>query len=190
MKNNLNLVYIPAIISAIAAFLLAFTYNGTKGKIEEAYRQEMIKALNVVLPKHDNKPDQEKTIIEDKDIYIAKQSGEIVGFAIKSTSSKGYSGNIDILVGIDKSGKVSGIEILKHAETPGLGSKIENEDFKNKFKGLGKSDKIMVKKDGGLIDQFSGATISPRAVCEAVTNAIKFIDEKVLSNPSITGGGK
>jgi electron transport complex protein RnfG len=190
MKNNFSLVYIPTIVAAIAAFLLAYTYNGTKEKIEEAYRQELIKALNVVLPNHDNKPDQDKIAIDGKEVYLAKNSGKVVGFAIKSTSSKGYSGDIDILVGIDTNGKITGIEILKHAETPGLGSKIENSDFKNKFKGLSKSDKILVKKDGGKIDQFSGATISPRAVCEAVNKALGFIDEKVRSNPTLIGGGK
>ncbi|ADR18500.1 RnfABCDGE type electron transport complex subunit G [Calditerrivibrio nitroreducens] len=190
MKNNLSLIYVPAVISAIAAFLLAFTFNGTKEKIEEAYRQEMLKALNVVLPKHNNKPDQEKIELEGKEVYVAKDDGSIVGFAIKSKSSKGYSGDIDILVGIDKSGKVSGIEILKHAETPGLGSKIETDSFKNSFKGLGKSDKIMVKKDGGIIDQFSGATISPRAVCEAVSEAVRFINDKVITDSKIAGGGK
>ncbi|MEF3255439.1 MAG: RnfABCDGE type electron transport complex subunit G [Deferribacterales bacterium] len=190
MKNNLSMIYILAIITAIAALLLSITYNGTKDKIEEAYRQELIKALNVVLPEHDNHPDKEDINIDGKSVYIAKKGGKLVGVAFKSTSSKGYSGDIDILVGIDLNGKVYGVEILKHAETPGLGSKIETDSFKRSFKGLGKEDKIAVKKDGGVIDQFSGATISPRAVCEAVNNALKFYSEVVVKNPQLIGGVK
>ncbi|MCX8083954.1 MAG: RnfABCDGE type electron transport complex subunit G [Calditerrivibrio sp.] len=180
MKSSLNMIYILTIVTGIAAFLLAITYKGTKDKIEEAYRLELIKALNIVLPKYDNKPDTDKIDVDGKTVYLAKLAGTTVGYALKSKSSKGYSGDIDILVGFDKNGKVYGVEILKHAETPGLGNKIENESFKKQFVGLGKDDKIMVKKDGGNIDQFSGATISPRAVCEAVTIAVKFLNEKVL----------
>lgn len=189
MKNNYSMILVLGIFSVVAAFLLSLTYQGTKDKIEEAYRQELIKALNIVLPPHDNQPDKDIINIEGKTVYIARKDGKLAGIAFKSLSSKGYSGDIDVLLGVEKNSKIYGIEILRHAETPGLGSKIETDKFKNSFKGLTVSDKIAVKKDGGIIDQFSGATISPRAVCEAVSVGIKFA-EKVLKEPQIIGGNK
>ena len=84
-------------------------------------------------------------------------------------------GIIAVLVGVDTHGKILGIEILHHAETPGLGNRIEDKSWKDTFIGLGKDSNIAVKKDGGDIDEFSGATISPRAVCEAVNSALDFL---------------
>ncbi|MCA1927205.1 MAG: RnfABCDGE type electron transport complex subunit G [Calditerrivibrio sp.] len=189
MKNNYSMIIVLGIFSIVAAFLLSMTYQGTKDKIEEAYRQELIKALNIILPPHDNQPDKDTINIDDKTVYVAKKDGKLVGIAFKTLSSKGYSGDIDVLVGVETNNRIYGIEILRHAETPGLGSKIETDKFKQSFKGLTASDKIAVKKDGGIIDQFSGATISPRAVCEAVSNGIKFA-ENVLKNPQVIGGNK
>jgi len=188
-NSNLAMIYVMVIVSVVAAFLLTYTYEKTKSKIAEAYRAELVRALDKVLPPHDNKPDVDKIEIEGNSLYLAKKNGNLVGYAMKSVSHRGYSGDIDIIVGIDKDGKVYGIEILRHAETPGLGSKIEEDWFKNEFKGLDVTSNIKVKKDGGIIDQFSGATISPRAVCEAVSLAVRFVSEKVLHNPQL-GGGK
>lgn len=178
--NNFKMVLILTIIAAFAAFVLSFVYSSTKDKIAEAYRREFLRALVKVLPKYDNEPDKDIKTIDGKDVYIAKNNGQIVAYAVKTTSSKGYGGDIDVLLGVSFDGKITGIEIIKHAETPGLGTKIESEDFKESFKGLTVNDKISVKKDGGIIDQFSGATISPRAVSEAVSLGLKFITEKVL----------
>jgi len=178
--NNFKMVLVLSIIAAIAAFVLSFVYSSTKDKIAEAYRQEFLRALVKVLPKYNNEPDKDIKKVEGKNLYVAKKDGQIVAYAIKTTSSKGYSGDIDVLLGVSVDGKITGIEIIKHAETPGLGSKIENESFKQSFKGLTVNDKIAVKKDGGVIDQFSGATISPRAVSEAVSSGLKFVTEKVL----------
>jgi electron transport complex protein RnfG len=87
----------------------------------------------------------------------------------------GYSGNIEIMVGVDPAGAVTGIEILSHAETPGLGAKITQPAFKKQFvgKNLENAD-WRVKKDGGQFDQITGATISPRAVVGAVHRGLEF----------------
>ncbi|UOD34069.1 RnfABCDGE type electron transport complex subunit G [Deferribacteraceae bacterium V6Fe1] len=178
--NNFKMVLVLTIIAAISAFILSFVYSSTKDKIADAYRQEFLRALVKVLPKYDNEPDKDVQSVEGKNVYVAKKDGQIVAYAVKTTSNKGYGGDIDVLLGVSMDGKITGIEIIKHAETPGLGSKIETETFKQSFKGLTVNDKIAVKKDGGVIDQFSGATISPRAVSEAVSSGLKFITEKVL----------
>jgi electron transport complex protein RnfG len=90
----------------------------------------------------------------------------------------GYSGNIEVMVGVDPEGTVHGLEILSHAETPGLGDKIEARWFKEQFAGknLDNAD-WRVKKDGGAFDQITGATISPRAVVNAVRGGLEFFRE-------------
>lgn len=178
--NTFKMVIVLTLIAGISSFILSFVFSVTKDKIAEAYRQEFLNALVKVMPKYDNEPDKEIKTVDEKQIFIAKNGDTIVGYGIKSKSLKGYGGDIDVLIGVLPEGKISGIEILKHSETPGLGSKIETDKFKNSFKNLTINDKIAVKKDGGIIDQFSGATISPRAVSDAVKNGLEFINKKVL----------
>ena len=101
-------------------------------------------------------------------------SGDTVaGTAFQVVAPDGYSGNIFIMIGIFPDGKLGGIEILSHAETPGLGNLIESESWKGIFKGRSLNDtNFKVKKDGGDIDQLTGATISPRAVSGAVEKGL------------------
>jgi len=181
-SSSFKMVVILTFIASLSGAILSFVYTSTKEKIAEAYRQEFLKALVKVLPEHDNEPDKDIKMVKSRPVYVAKYKGAVVAYAIKSTSSKGYGGDIDVLLGVSKEGKILGIEILRHAETPGLGNKIETEEFKNSFKGLDLNDKIAVKKDGGVIDQFSGATISPRAVAEAVKMGLQFLHENLLEN--------
>lgn len=176
MKNSpIKMVIVLTIITAISSLILASVYAGTKDKIAEEYRKDFLKGLKVVLPGFDNEPDRDFKNMEGKKIYIGRKDGKVFGYAVQSTSPKGYSGDIVVLVGVNPEGKILGIEILKHAETPGLGNKIEDKSWKDSFVGLEKDSNIAVKKDGGDIDEFSGATISPRAVCEAVNSALDFL---------------
>jgi electron transport complex protein RnfG len=180
-KNTFKMVLILTLIAAISAVILSFVHKITKEPIEAAYRQEFIDGLKAVLPDFDNEPDRDFKEIKGNKVYLAKKDGKVFAYAMKTISEKGYSGKIVVLIGVDLKGKITGIEILQHAETPGLGDHIESTKFKDSFKGLTIEDNIKVKKDGGIIDQFSGATISPRAVSEAVRNGLKFIDENVLN---------
>lgn len=176
MKNSpFMMVVVLTVITAISALILASVYAGTKDRIAEEYRKDFLKGLRVVLPGFDNEPDRDFKEMKDKRIYIGKKEGKILGYAVRAVSPKGYSGDIAVLVGVDPKGKILGIEILKHAETPGLGNKIEFPEWKALFVGLDKNSNIAVKKDGGNIDEFSGATVSPRAVCEAVNLALDFL---------------
>ena len=94
------------------------------------------------------------------------------GIAVEGEAA-GYGGPIDLMVGMLPDGTLSGITIISHTETPGLGAKITGESFKNGFAGKAlKGTKWTVKKDGGDIDQITAATISSRAVCEAVKQGI------------------
>lgn len=181
MKNKpIMMVVMLSVISVVSAFILAAVYDITKDRIAEEQRKEFLQGLLTVLPEFDNEPDREAFEFEGNLIYPAKKDGKVLAYALKASSNKGYSGEISILIGIDNDGKVVGIEILKHAETPGLGNKIEFPEFRNSFKGLSKNDNIAVKKDGGDIEQFSGATISPRAVCEAVKQGLSLLDKALV----------
>jgi electron transport complex protein RnfG len=176
MKNSpIKMVIVLTVITAISALILATVHSGTKERIAEEYRKDFLKGLKVVLPGFDNEPDMDFKEMKGKKIYIGRKGGKVLGYAVRSTSAKGYSGDISMLLGVDPAGKILGVEILKHAETPGLGNKIEDKAWKDKFVGLTKSSNIAVKKDGGNIDEFSGATISPRAVCEAVNSGLDFL---------------
>lgn len=185
MKDTLRLAIALTLIAAIAGLILSLVEAVTREPIAEQRRLETLRALQTVLPNFDNSPDAdtvELTVGKDKKgkeikrlFYRGRTGAELSGIAFTVRSPEGYSGNIDIMVGIDAEGKVTGLEILTHAETPGLGDKITHEPFKNQFKGksLDNAD-WRVKKDGGAFDQITGATISPRAVVKAVAAGLEF----------------
>ena len=125
-------------------------------------------------------------------LYLARKGDTAVAAALETTAPDGYSGAIQMLVGADFHGKVLGVRVIEHHETPGLGDKIELRisDWINSFNGKvvhGADDKAFaVKKDGGEFDQFTGATITPRAVVNATKRAallIETLSGKVSSLP-------
>jgi len=185
MKEIGRLVLVLTLISAGAGLILALVEGVTRAPIAEQRRMEMVKALQAVLPGMDLAPDQDVvTLVVGQDkkgrditraFYRGRQNGAISGVAFKVVAPDGYSGNIDILVGVLPDGIVQGVEILTHAETPGLGSKIQEDWFRSQFHGksLAGAD-WRVKKDGGDFDQITGATISPRAVVGAIRKGLEF----------------
>jgi len=112
-------------------------------------------------------------------VYRARQAHHVTGVAFEA-SGKGYSGNIRVLLGIDSDGHLLGVRVLQHSETPGLGDKIEvaRSDWITKFTGksLGSPADAQwaVKKDGGPFDQFTGATITPRAVVKIIRDGLRL----------------
>lgn len=184
MRDILRLVLVLAIICIVAAAALAKVYDVTKGPIAYQKKLAILKAITTVLPEYDNKPDEETkefTIGKDKKgeeikmiFYQGKKSGELVGIAFKVVAHEGYGGDIEIMMGVDPNGIVTGVEILGHNETPGLGAKITEDSFKVKFKGLSIKNDLRVKKDGGEVDQITGATISPRAVVEVIKEGLEL----------------
>jgi electron transport complex protein RnfG len=185
MKELLRLAIALTLITAGAGLILSLVENATRAPIAEQRRLEMVRALEAVLPKINNQPDSDTVELvagvdkKGRDVvrtfYRGRTGDELIGIAFKVTAHDGYSGNIDIMVGVFPDGSVVGIEILTHAETPGLGDKITHAPFKEQFrdKNLDNID-WRVKKDGGGFDQITGATISPRAVVKAVHAGLKF----------------
>ena len=189
----IRLIIILTAISLVAAVALAKVYDITKVRIAEQERIKTMNGLKAVLPAFNNdveKDAREVIVGQDKKgrdvkikFYTGKMDEKPVGVAFEMIARDGYAGDIDILMGVSPEGKVSGIEIIHDTETPGLGKKISQNKWKEEFKGrsLEEGPKFAVKKDGGVIDQFSGATISPRAVVSAVKKGLELY-KKEFSN--------
>jgi electron transport complex protein RnfG len=182
------------------AVILTLINGSTSERIAEQRRIAERAALEQVLPptRHDNdlladsftlQPDgtdfaqpQLLGLSTPRQAYIARQNGEISGVILPAETAEGYSGTIVQLVGIDRDGNLTGVRVLQHNETPGLGDKIEPRKhpwiFTFDGRSLSNTDAVLwkVKKDGGDFDQFVGATITPRAVVGAVHKALQFFD--------------
>lgn len=189
MNDLRRLVTVLTLVAAGAGLVLSLVEMVTRAPIAEQRRQEMLRALNAVLPPNDNAVDTDTvTLVTGQDkrgrdlqrtFYRGRMAQELNGVAFQVVAPDGYSGDIVIMVGVDPEGTVTGIEIVRHAETPGLGDKIVLPWFKDLFKGknLDNAD-WRVKKDGGEFDEITGATISPRAVVGAVSRGLKFYREQ------------
>ena len=198
MKEMSRLLLSLTLIAACAGLILSVVESATREPIKEQRRLQMLKAIGAVLPEFNNSPDQDSVTLQngvDKKgqpinviFYRGRKDQQLVGTAFKVVAPDGYSGDIEIMVGIKPDDQLQGIEILTHSETPGLGARIVEPAFKNQFKGksLDNTD-WRVKKDGGKFDQITGATISPRAVVKAVKKGLEFYrDHKA----EIVGGEK
>ena len=121
-------------------------------------------------------------LLEDKNIYIARQGGKAVAVIIPVVAPDGYSGDIELIVGVNREGSIAGVRALSHRETPGLGDKVDinKSDWVLGFDGRSLTNPDLngwaVKKDKGVFDQFTGATITPRAVVAATLRALQFAE--------------
>jgi len=176
------------LFSLAAAALLAFGNLATHDEIIQRRKEDLQRSLAMVIPDalHDNDPLDDRLSFRLKNgetrlIYRARKGGETTAVAFTMTVH-GY-GLIEMIMGVDSSGRVLGVRILKHEETPGLGDQIEaaKSDWIKGFDGLSLQNtpakQWNVKKDGGRFDQFSGATISPRAVVRGVHQGLKFFEQ-------------
>ena len=187
----INMVIVLTVVSLIAAFSLASVFNMTKEPIEQAALKKKLKAIADVAPAFDNDPNAEMfkmaafepTADDSLEVYPAKKDGKIVGYAVKTYTMKGFSGLIELMVGFEKDGTIKNYSVLKHAETPGLGTKMgtwfNNEKKPNQcINGKNPKDtKMTVSKDGGDIDAITAATISSRAFLDAINRGYKTLEE-------------
>ena len=173
MKEILKLIFTLTVISSAAGLLLAYTYKVTAAPILAASQQGASQALAAVLPPFDNNPSTSTNMFKEGDtdwtFYVARKGGKFTGAAFETTSQNGYGGEIKIMVGITAAGQIKSIQILSQHETPGLGTKIAEAPFLTQFAGKSIKDTVWaVKKDNGNFDAVTGATISSRAVLEAI----------------------
>lgn len=185
MTSTWRLVAVLGGICMVAALALAGVYEITKEPIAYQKKLEVIRSLDAVLPGLTTDPDSFFLDMKREDgspVRVFRAPGEggetVAGAAFEVVAPDGYSGNIYIMMGVLPDGKLGGIEILSHAETPGLGSLIEDESWKGIFRGRSLDDtNFKVKKDGGDIDQITGATISPRAISGAVEKGLVWFKD-------------
>lgn len=176
-----NMLVVLTAIAIVSALALAFTYSVTKEAIAQVEVKRTMAAVKKVLPGFDNNPNEEKYSVkgyEEMEFYPAKKDGQTVGTAIKTFSDKGFNERIWIMVGFTKDNKINKIAVLRHKETPGLGTRMAERKFLSQFYGKDPANfNLMVKKDGGDVDALSAATITSRAFCEAAKRAYQAILE-------------
>ena len=175
-----NMVLTLFIVTLAASTALGFIYELTKEPIAEAKLRKKNLAIQQVVPEYTNQPNEESYEAEVDGhtitLYPAKKDGELVGVAVSTITNKGFSGEIRLMVGFQPNGTINNISVLEHAETPGLGDKMEKKksEWSNQFNNKNPEDfQLDVKKDGGEVDAITAATISSRAYCDAVERAYK-----------------
>jgi electron transport complex protein RnfG len=172
---------------------VALLQQGTATRIAAAEREAQVRALAEILPagSYDNHLLDNRIELNAPELghrspqsaYLALKGGQPSALILPVTAPDGYSGAIHLLVGIFADGRLAGVRVLGHRETPGLGDKIElaKSDWIRSFEGKSLSDPNedgwAVKKDRGDFDQFAGATITPRAVVKAVHGALRYFDK-------------
>ena len=170
-------------ISLAASACLGFVYEFTKKPIELSNLNKKLEAIKQVVPEFTNNPNEEMYRLptgegDSLDIYPAKKDNEIVGYAVSTYTKKGFSGNINLMAGFKPDGSIVNITVLEQKETPGLGTKMTEPQFKNQFNDKNPAQfNLKVKKDGGQVDAITAATISSRAFCDAVQRAYNTLQK-------------
>lgn len=189
MKSGITL----AVIAAICTTLVALTYQSTKHRIkanEQAWLERSLQpALSglfydsgvteskIIIPPPHDLPGSEAAII-----YRVYAEEEPVAALFVVTARDGYSGPIRILVGVETSGLVTGVHVLEHRETPGLGDGVEStkSDWVMQFNGRSLVDPEpsgwAIRRDGGQFDQLTGASVTPRAIIKAIKSTLLYFD--------------
>ncbi len=200
LKSSLMLT----IYAIIGTGLVAGTYILTKQKIIDNEKKVLLESIGLIIDQSEynndisvdffkTKNDSELGTSEDVIIYRARKDGDNVAAIIKTEAPDGYSGSIKLLIGIYADNSIAGVRVITHNETPGLGDKIEIKktnwikDFDGKNLSNPTPEKWAVKKDGGVFDQFSGATITPRAVVNATKRTLIFFNnhsDEIFSTPA------
>ena len=168
-----NMLIALMVITIVSGGVLGFIYGLTKPAIDKVEENKNIKAINEVLKTDVAIASTESVVIEDLTYNLAYDAeGNFIGAAVKTYSKNGFGGKIELMVGMLADGVINKVSVLSQAETPGLGANMVNEKWKSQFDGKDPKNFILkVKKDGGDVDAITAATISSRAVSEAVKRA-------------------
>lgn len=200
---------ILALFGIIGSTLVGITFESTTDIIKENDRRAMLRMLNQILPteRYDN------NLIEDtielaadgklgqksaSTAYLAKKNNIVRAIIFSANAPDGYNGEIRLLIGVNIDGTLAGVRVVKHNETPGLGDAIEIKrsnwilSFDGKSLEHPDSNNWKVKRDGGVFDQFTGATITPRAVVKAVKQCLLYFKQHKASllNPANNQSGQ
>jgi len=199
--------FLLAIFAIVCTGAIAFINVLTQPIILEQQQIALQNNINELIKanEYDNKIIESCFLVTDKEllgdnlpkqIFVAKKNKQPIAALIQTSTFKGYSGEIKLLVGIYENGKIAGVRVNSHTETPGLGDKIQTNKSDWIFSFDGKSyqestkSQWDVKKDGGTFDAFTGATITPRAVIHAVENTLIYFEKnksKLFNTPANCG---
>ena len=200
--------FLLGFIALLGTTLLAGVNELTHDRILEQEKLRILRQLNEIVPIDSYDNDLLEDMIEVKDetffrhpapvkVYRARMDKQPVAVMMILVAPDGYNGDIKLLAGINAGGDVLGIRIISHRETPGLGDPIELEKsdwilgFNSRSLRNPETDGWAVKRDGGQFDQFTGATISPRAVVEAVHNTLLYFKSNkqlLFDQPALSAG--
>lgn len=203
-KNILITTALLVAFAAAGAALVGLTFSQTEEDIKYNEKLTLLRQLNNIIPADeynnellvDNitlKPSQLLGTNEPSLAYRARKDGQDIAVVISCIAPNGYNGPIQMLVGIYNDGRLAGVRVVKHRETPGLGDAVSTTHsdwilgFNNKSLSNPESKYWKVKRDGGTFDQFTGATITPRAVVKAIHNALLYFNKNqtmLFSQPS------
>ena len=192
------------LVAVIGTALLTFVHHLTAERIAAEERRVVLEQLGQILPagEYDNVPLDDRYSFADEawfprgqtvTAYRARKAGRPVAVILRFRAVDGYNGDIKLLAGIRTDGSLSGVRVVSHKETPGLGDGIEVEksDWVRGFDGKSLANPAAggwaVKQDGGEFDQFTGATITPRAVVGAVRSALGYFEiagKELFDKPS------
>ena len=181
------------LFASFGAMLVGLTFNQTEDDILYNEKLTLLKKLNNIIPaqSYDNdllldtislKADTLLGTQEDTLAYRARKNKQNIAVVYSTIAPNGYNGPIHLLVGVKADGQLAGVRVVKHRETPGLGDVVSIShsnwilDFEGKSLSQPDEKGWKVKRDGGVFDQFTGATITPRAVVKAVHNALLYFD--------------
>jgi len=161
--------------------------------IQANQQQSLLDALSQVLPKHEYDNDLLSDTLsiqspllgttEPQILYRASKKGQIIATVFTVVAPNGYNGAIKLLIGVRKNGQITGVRAIAHQETPGLGDRMETQKsawiytFNNESLNTLDERDWAVKKDGGHFDEWTGATITPRAIVEAIHHALEYVQE-------------
>ncbi len=182
------------LFAIIGAALVGLTFILTKDDILHNEKLTLLKKLNNIIPaeSYNNdllldtiiiKPNYLLSTKQESLAYRARKNDQNIAVVFTSIAPSGYNGPIHLLVGIKANGHLAGVRVVKHRETPGLGDVVSITHsnwilgFDDKSLAQPNENDWKVKRDGGVFDQFTGATITPRAVVKAVHNALLYFDQ-------------
>jgi electron transport complex protein RnfG len=187
VKPALTLAIIAAVLTAVLALVASFTRERIASN-EQAWIRQRLDAL-VPPATHDNDLLTDSIAVTAPDllgssqpvmIYRARRGGAPVAAVLRPIAPDGYRGPIELLVAVGPDGRLIGVQVIRHQETPGLGDAFESRDIHwlDHLRGRSLTDppsqRWTVRRDGGDFDAFTGATITPRAIVKAVRNALEY----------------
>ncbi len=181
-------------VAVAGVAVVSFTHLQTREHIETRQHEQTLRQLDAVLPAaaYTNNPAQETVTVDDRrlgtdqpvTVYRARRNGDPVAVILPVTAPDGYSGPIELLVAIRADGSVAGVRVLNHRETPGLGDAIESdrsdwlEGFDDHSLGDPAREDWTIARRGGEFDGITGATITARAVVQAVARALAVFEDR------------